>query len=273
MRSKLFVPCARPELFAKALAGEADALSFDLEDSVPDAGKDAARQALVECLSSDAARASGKTLIVRINALGTPYFAGDVAALADARIDLVNLPKVETPDAVRSAVAAGLDRPLLLNIETPVGLLDARAIAAAHPQVAGLQVGLNDLCAAMDVDRSDARAVHAVLWGIRLASAAAGCFAYDGAWPDLGDEAGFEAEATMARRLGYRGKSCIHPRQVPIANAVFDAGARLAEARRIVDAAAVADRSGHGAFVVDGRMVDRPAVEQARAMIAAAGRS
>jgi len=272
MRSKLFVPCARPALFGKALAGAADALSFDLEDSVPDAGKAAARDALVDFLASDAAHATAKTLIVRINALGTDHFTADVAALANAPIALINLPKVEDTSTVTAAVAAGIGSKMLVNIETATGLRNAHAIAG-HPQVAGLQVGLNDLFAALDVDRTDAGAVHAVLWDVRLASGAAGCFAFDGAWPDLADPDGFRAEALMARRLGYLGKSCIHPAQVPIANEIFDTGAALATARRIVDAAAAAAADGRGAFVVDGKMIDQPAIAQARAIIAAAERA
>lgn len=271
MRSKLFVPCSRPELFAKALAGEADALSFDLEDAVPEAGKGAARQALAEVLRSDAVRASAKTIIVRVNAPATAHFVADVAALADCRIDLVNLPKAERPADIHDAVAAldqaGVTADLLVNIESARGLLGAAAIADAHPRVAGLQVGLNDLCASLGIDRHDQRHVYAALWGIRIASGAADRFAYDGAWPDIADDDGFRAEAELARGLGYRGKSCIHPRQVPIANAVFDAGDTLASARRLLVAAAEAEAEGRGAFTLDGRMIDRPAIEQARALL------
>ncbi len=272
IRSKLFVPCSRPALFAKALAGEADAISFDLEDAVPDDGKDAARQALADVLASDAVRASGKTIIVRVNAPDTRHFAADAAVLAGAVIDMVNLPKIDDAAAVRHAAAAlddeGVPAPLLLNIESAAGLAHAAAIAAAHPRVAGLQVGLNDLFASMAIDRADPRHVHAALWSVRLASGAADCLALDGAWPHLTDDEGFRAEATLARSLGYVGKSCIHPRQVPIANAVFDDGDRLAQARRLLDAAEVAARKGHGAFTLDGRMVDRPMIEQARVLLA-----
>ena len=101
-----------------------------------------------------------------------------------------------------------------------------------------------------------------------MASGTAGCFAYDGAWPDIEDENGFRAEATLARSLGYRGKSCIHPRQVPIANAIFDRSDAAPEARRVLAAAELAAREGRGAFTLDGRMIDRPAIEQARAVLA-----
>ena len=108
MRSKLFVPGSRPELFAKALASQADAVSFDLEDSVVDARKDQARQAVRELLLSDAAAASGKTLIVRINPWGSAHAAADLRAVALPALHMVNLPKPTSPADV-VAVARALD--------------------------------------------------------------------------------------------------------------------------------------------------------------------
>ena len=281
MRSKLFVPGARPDFFAKALAGDADAVSFDLEDSVPPAGKADARARVAECVRSDAARGAGKTVIVRVNAPDTPHFAADIAALALHGVDLVNIPKVEDGTgaaAAAEAVAAAGRRNgraqligLLLNIETPRGLSRAGDIAAAHPAIHGLQVGLNDLFQPLGISRT-ASNVHAALWQIRLAAAEGSAFAYDGAWPDLTDDAGFEAEAALARDLGYVGKSCIHPRQVALANRIFGGrAAALHDARRLVAAARSAAAAGHGAFLFDGRMVDRPMVARAEALLAAAG--
>jgi len=275
MRSKLFVPCSRPEFFAKALAGDADALSFDLEDAVPEAGKPAARARLAEVLRSDAVKQSGKHLIVRVNGLDTQHFAADIACLNGGRVDLVNLPKVSSAaiarkgaDAIEGAWPDPANRPgLLVNIETPAAVRQAGDIATAHPAVAGLQIGLNDLFETLGIDRRDPRHVHAALWQTRLGAGEAGRFAYDGAWPDLGDAEGFRAEAELARSLGYLGKSCIHPRQVSIANAVFDRGAELAQAHRLVTAAHGAAAIGHGAFVFEGRMVDAPAVARARDLL------
>lgn len=274
MRSKLFVPCSRPDFFGKALAGEADALSFDLEDAVAADVKQAARERLVELLRSDRAASSNKRMIVRVNAPDTPFFTEDLAALASVRIDIVNIPKTESPAAVRDVAAQmdalGLAADLLVNIETARGRAQAEAIADAHPRVVGLQAGLNDLFAPLGIDRYDSRHVHAALWSIRLAAGDAGRFAYDGAWPDLGDEDGFRAEAALARSLGFLGKSCIHPRQVAIANSVFgDNPAVLAEARRIVAAAREAEAAGRGAFRLAGRMIDRPMVARAEALLAA----
>jgi len=277
LRSKLFVPAARPDLFAKALVGDADALSFDLEDAVPEDGKAAARERLAAFLAGDALRGSSKTVIVRVNAPDGPHFAADLAALANARVDLVNLPKIADPaalaragDAVAAAASAGASR-LLVNIETPAAVARAAAIAAAHPLVAGLQVGLNDLFATLGADRRRPEPVQAALWQLRLAAAEAGVFAYDGAWPDVADAAGFEAEARAARAIGFLGKSCIHPRQVAAANAIFDAAGSIDEARRIVRAAAVAARAGHGAFLLEGRMIDAPAIVRAKKLLAQAG--
>jgi citrate lyase subunit beta/citryl-CoA lyase len=285
MRSKLFVPGARPDFFAKALASDADALSFDLEDSVAEAGKGAAREAVGAFLTSDATRdaltANDKRIIVRVNAHGSPHFAADIAAMALPAVSLINLPKLEDPaDVIAVAAAleraertAGITRPigLLITIETPRALRRAAEIASAHPRVAGLQLGLNDLFETLAIDRHAPGNAHAVMLAMRLASGEGGGFAYDGAYAAIDDEPGFRREAEQARALGYLGKSCIHPRQVAIANAVFDTWPdALDEARRIVAAADAAARDGHGAFQFDGRMIDRPAIERARAQLAVA---
>jgi citrate lyase subunit beta/citryl-CoA lyase len=281
MRSKLFVPGGRPELFAKAAASRADALSLDLEDSVPAEGKAQARVSVAEFIAADSTRALAKAMIVRVNAPGTPWFEDDLRAVARDGVALLNLPKIGSADDLLAAIRAieraeaanAVTTPLklLVNIETPRGLANAAAIAAAHPRVAGLQLGLGDLFEPLGIDRSDAANVHAVMFAVRMAAGAAGdgVFVLDGAWPDIADETGFTAEAQRARRLGLLGKSCIHPRQVALANAAFSPGeAELERARRIVEAAREAQRQGRGAFVVDGRMVDLPFLKRAQALLA-----
>ena len=278
MRSKLFVPGSRPELFAKALAGEADALSFDLEDSVPIEQKAAARDAVAAFVASDAARAASKLLIVRTNGLDTPQFSADIAVLARSRVGLLNLPKIESAAALRAAVAviaraeadAGVDVPLrlLVNIETPQALANAHEIACASARIAGLQLGLADMFEPFGIARSDSANVHAAMFAMRIAAARADVFAVDAAWAALDDTDGYAAEAAMARRLGYIGKSCVHPRQVALANAAFAPSPdELALARRIVAAAGATQA---GAFVVDGRMIDLPFLKRAQALVAAA---
>ena len=281
MRSKLFVPGGRPELFAKALAGEADALSFDLEDSVTPELKGAARTAVASFLATEAARQSPKLMIVRTNAPSTPYFADDVEAVIGDGVTLLNLPKIESAEEVRAAVdviarteaARGWQRRtrLLVNIETPRALARAASIAGAHPRVAGLQLGLADMFEPYGIERHDLANVHAVMFAMRMAAAQADVFALDSAFAEVANIDGYREEAGLARRLGYLGKSCIHPRQVALANAAFAVSeAEIESARRIVAAAREPDNQGRGAFMVDGKMVDLPFLKRAQALLAAA---
>jgi citrate lyase subunit beta/citryl-CoA lyase len=282
MRSKLFVPGSRPELFPKAMAGTADAISIDLEDAVAPTRKAEARDTVAAFLPTVAA-ARSKVVIVRVNGLRTPHFEADVAAVARDGLDLLNVPKLESAEEVLEAAAA-LDaaerasqhppsRPvgLLLNIESPRGLRNAAAIACAHPRVAGLQIGYGDLYEPLQIARDDAAAVHATMLAVRLAAGEAGVFAYDGAFTGVNDPDGFLAEARTARRLGFLGKSCIHPSQVALANDAFrPAQAEIAHALRVIDAARDAQARGLGAFMVDGRMVDGPFVARAHWIVRAA---
>jgi citrate lyase subunit beta/citryl-CoA lyase len=283
MRSKLFVPASRPELFAKALAGDADALSFDLEDAVQEARKAEARGTLEAFLRQASERPPGKILIVRVNGLTTPHFEADLRAVAWAGVDMINLPKPESAQDVRAAAAAlarveaerRIGRPIgiLANIESPRGLRLALEIATAHPRVVGLQLGLGDLFEPYGIDRADARAVHATQLTVRVAAAEAGIWACDTVYGTVADPEGFTREADAARRLGFIGKSCIHPTQVPLANAVFrPSDAEIAAALKVVEAARGAERRGVGAFLVDGRMIDIPFVKRAESILAAARR-
>ncbi len=284
MRSKLFVPGARPEFFAKALSGAADALSFDLEDAVAEVSKAVAREAVAAFVSSAEVQRSGKIVIVRTNALDSNHFAADVAAVVRQGVALINLPKIDSADAVLAAVhqieaaerANHVADPvgLLVNIETPTALAGAARIASAHPRIKGLQLGLADLFEPHAINRSDPRNVHAAMFALRMAAAQAGVFVMDGAYAALDDDAGYVEEARMARGLGFAGKTCVHPRQVPLANAVFaPTDAELSQARHMVDAARDAGAGSHGAFTVNGRMVDAPFLKRAEALLANAPRS
>jgi citrate lyase subunit beta/citryl-CoA lyase len=281
MRSKLFVPGSRAELFTKALASEADAISFDVEDSVPEEAKTHAREQVADFLRSAGVRDSGKLIIVRINALDSRQFEGDLMAFACPAVALLNLPKARHAADVREAALAleqaerrnGLAQSvgLLVNIETPRGVRHAAEIADAHPRVAGLQLGLTDLFESLNMDRRDAGSAHAAMFAVRLAAGESGRFAYDSAYPDVFDEAGFRREAEQARRLGFIGKSCVHPKQIALANEIFRIDELdVAAARRIVAAARDAAEVGRGAFLLDGRMIDLPALKRAQALLAEA---
>jgi len=282
MRSKLFVPGSRPELFAKAVASAADALSFDLEDAVAEDRKVEARASLAAFLR-DLPKGLRKTVIVRVNAVGSDHFAADMEAVVRPRLGVINLPMVEDAAAIAEAAAllgrlekadgsggAGRTR-ILVNIETPKGLRKAAELAAAHPRVIGLQIGYADLLEPFGLDRSDPAALAHIRMTVRLAAAEAGVAAYDGAYASVSDPDGYRAECEAARRHGFAGKSCIHPSQIAIANEAFmPKPAEVERARRILAAAAEAHAKSVGAFLVDGRMVDAPFLVSARAIVALA---
>ena len=283
MRSKLFVPGSRPELFEKAMKGEADALSFDLEDAVDEKRKEGARNEVAKFLRSLPSNC-GKTIIVRVNGLDTPHFEADLAAIAGPGLDLVNVPMTESAEDVRECAAAltKIERALrwrgepvgiMPNIETPRGLRFAAEIALASPRVVGLQAGWGDLIEPLGIDRYNPAMIEAIQLQIRIAAGEADVWAYDGAWANIQDPDGYRREAEMARRLGYIGKSAIHPTQVPIANEVFrPTDDEIAHSLKVVEAARAAAEKGVGAFTVNGRMVDAPFVRRAEAILELARR-
>ena len=276
MRSKLFVPGSRPELFAKAMASEADGLSFDLEDAVDAAMKDEARTGLARFLRS-LEPGHGKTIIVRVNALDTPHFEADIEAVVGPGLDIVNLPKLESADDVRACAEAlsrvehrirGEPVAILANIETPRALRLAAEIATASPRVVGLQAGWGDLIEPLDIDRYNPAMIEALLLAIRLAAGEGNVWAYDGAFANIKDPEGYRREAEAARRLGYLGKSCIHPSQIALANAVFrPTDVEIAHSLKVIEAARDAAAKGIGAFTVNGKMVDAPFVRRAEAVL------
>ncbi len=274
MRSKLFVPASRPELFAKAEASAADSLSFDLEDAVAPARKDEARALLTEHLRKR--DSGGKTVVVRVNAVGTPWFAADVASVvAGCGAAIINLPMAGSPADVKALVeliekheaAPGAIR-ILVNIETPAALRRAAELAAADPRVMGLQIGYADLLEPYGIDRRDEGALSHIRMAVRLAAAEAHIAAYDGAFAGVKDNEYFIRECARARAQGFAGKSCIHPSQIEAANQAFmPTESEAARARKIVEAAAVAEAQGMGAYLVDGQMIDKPFLESARALL------
>lgn len=278
MRSKLFVPGSRPELFGKAWASAADAISFDLEDAVAEDRKAQARANVAEAL--DRRGRSAKIAIVRVNPWGEAFFANDMAAVVRPGLDIVNLPKVESGEPIVETARlldqlereAGMTTPIgiLANIETPRGLRMAAEIALSHERVIGLQLGFGDLFEPLAIERTPT-ALAPVRLAVRFAAAEAGMDAYDGAFVGVSDGEGYRADAEAARSLGLAGKSCVHPSQIAIANAVFfPRPPEIENARRIVEKADEMLARGVGAFTVDGVMADGPFIDRARAVLALA---
>lgn len=259
-RSALFVPGSNPRALAKAAELAADMVIIDLEDSVPDGQKDAARDAAMAALAEGFGEAEAG---VRINLRGTPWHVGDVTAVRASRAAFVVLPKVE--DAVTaSIVARGVERPLLAMIETPAGVLSAPSIAVS---CAGLIVGTNDLAASLHLPPGARRgSMGFALQSVVLAARAAGVPVLDGVFNRLDDQEGFAAECAEGRAMGFDGKSLIHPGQVAPANAAFGPSPEEVEEAR----ALIAAFSG-GAERFRDRMIEAMHVAQARRVLAMAG--
>jgi len=260
-RSYLFVPGTRPERFDKALASGAHAVILDLEDAVAPGDKDRARQLVAQWLDPQ------RPVHVRINGAATAWFADDLALCARPGVAGILLPKAEHPvDVARAHRAAPAGVPVLPIVETALGMWNARAIAEA-PGVVRLVFGSLDFQVDLALRDDDLLAYRASLV---LASRVAGVAApVDGVTTAIDDEARLAADVQRSRRLGFGAKLCIHPRQVATVNDAFRPREdEIAWARRVVAADAAA---GGSAVAVDGRMVDRPVLLQARAILAEAG--
>lgn len=263
--SFLFVPATQPERLPKALASGADLVIADWEDAVAPAEKERARTALAEAVAALEGPARAR-LLVRINSEGTPWFANDLQALA--RLTAQGLAGAVVPKAERAptlqaaALAAGPHAALLPLVESVAGLAAADALAAA-PQVARLAFGHLDfqVDAGMACGETEEELLP-VRMALVLASRRAGLAApIDGVTVDTRNPERMARDAARARRMGFGGKLCIHPAQVPVLHAAFDPdAAAVAHALRVQQAL---QQAGGGVCVLDGRMVDAPVLAQA----------
>ncbi|MGH3114469.1 MAG: HpcH/HpaI aldolase/citrate lyase family protein [Gaiellaceae bacterium] len=268
-RSLLFAPGNDERKLEKALAAGADAVVADLEDAVPAAEKEAARTVARRVLGG---AATPSLVAVRINAAGTEQWGADLQAVADLELDALVLPKA-TPDAVGALGPDG--QPVIAIVETALGVRHAYE-TARMPRVAALVLGAVDLGLELGLEpRADGQEVLYARSRLVVDSAAAGLRSpFDVVHVDTRDDDGLEAEARLARSLGFRGKACIHPAQVAIVNRVFSPTEEERErARRVVEAYERGLADGRGAVALDGEMIDLPVVERARRILAETERS
>ena len=271
-RSWLFVPADSEKKIAKAIAGDADAIIFDLEDSVAPDRKKIAR----EFLKDMGPRDGGPRWWVRINPIGSPFHKDDLDLIGVADIEGFVLPKAESgADVTRLAHRTGNIPIHAIVTETAASLFGLLSYRDAKSPLAAMSWGAEDLSAALgasgkyDSDGS-LSFTYRMARSLCLAGAvAAGVQPVDGVFADFRDSAGLTAEAEAAAREGFTGKLAIHPDQVAPINAAFTPSAdELAHAKAIIDAFA-ADPSA-GVLSVDGHMVDRPHLTQAQGVIARA---
>jgi citrate lyase beta subunit len=230
IRSLLFLPASNPRAIAKAREAGADLVVLDLEDAVKAADKDSARRAAVEAVAND----WPVPVAIRVNGVGTEWHSIDVDAAARSKADLVVVPRA-TSEHLVGDLAATIGKPVLAMIETAAGVLAASEIAKA---CAGLIAGTNDLRADLRLPLDSGREpISASLQMILLAARAAGVAAFDGVFNGLDDPDGFSREAGGGRRLGFDGKSLIHPNQIALCHRAFaPSGAEIERARALVEA-------------------------------------
>ena len=294
MRSLMFVPAHRERMVERALglgefgAADLDVAILDLEDGVPPASKEKARSLIADALGRASRGDAGPMRFVRIRRALSDDGAGDLGAVVRTGLAGIMAPKVRRPDEVEwmaerldalerdAKIAHGTVR-IIPSIESAAALLEAPRIATASDRVVGLAFGSEDF--ALDLGLPTKREGEAadLLYARSatvVAAVSAGKLAFDGIWPDIRDAAGLRADSLTARRLGFTGKTLIHPEQIAVVNEIFSpTAAEVEEARRVVDAFDEGLARGEGAVALDGQMLDAPVVDRARRVLRAIERN
>jgi citrate lyase subunit beta/citryl-CoA lyase len=273
-RSALYMPGSNARALEKARTIDADALILDLEDAVAPDAKALAREQVAAAV---AARGFGhREIVVRINALATPWGHDDLKALAAVQPDAILVPKVNDGAEARAlsealdATGAAPSVALWVMFETPQAVLNAASIGAAGGRLACIVAGTNDLVKEFRGRHTPGREGLLPHLTLLLAAARAnGLAALDGVYNDIPNTAGFEAACAQGAALGFDGKTLIHPSQVAPCNAAFapDA-AEVADARKILAAFDLPENRSKGVITVDGRMVELLHAEIARRTVA-----
>ena len=285
-RSVLAVPASNLEMAGKALASAADAVFLDLEDAVVPDEKASARGKIVSALRELDWR--DRQTLYRANALDTPYFYRDVIEVAEEageRLDGIIIPKVQRPADLHVAatllsqieLSVGLESgriKLEAQIESAAGLADIDAISRATDRLEALHFGPGDFAASLRMPYRSIGAMdewdeaypghrfHYAMQRIVVAARAAGLRAVDGPLADYRDEEALRRSSLLARSLGFDGKWCIHPAQIPVVNEVFSPTDKEIEwAKKVVGAY---EEAGAGATSVDGQMIDAASIKMAR---------
>ena len=281
-RSFLFAPGNHPRRVEKALSLDADAVILDLEDACPIAEKVATREVVVAACQKPRTGLA----YIRVNAATTEWGFSDIVAVVRKGVDGIVLPKLETADELKAAdwVIGNLERErglaagtidVIPITETAKGLANLRAIGQAGTRIRRIAFGAGDfmLDLAIAWTRSELELLPFRSECV-LASRASGLEApLDTVWVDLRDAEGFRASTVHAKGLGFQGKMCIHPDQVPVVNEVFAPTAAEVEwSRKAVAAFAEAEKSGSASIQLDGKFIDYPIVYRAQRIVALAER-
>jgi len=266
----LFVPGTRPDRFAKALDSGASSVILDLEDAVAAEDKETARNAIQAAWPSFTAEQK-KRLIIRSNSPGSQFYSADLMLAQKLDLACLLIPKSQSADEINGAALVLPNTALIPMIETAIGLDHLREIANANQVIRlalgnlDLQADLGMVCDPQETELQTAR--YQIVLASRIAQIAP---PIDGVTPSTDDLARIQDDAQRAKRMGFGGKLCIHPKQVGIVKAAFmPSEDELAWANRVIEA----DKASNGGAVkLDGRMIDRPVVLLAQRTLAIAGK-
>ena len=268
--SFLFVPGTRPDRFIKALDSGASAVVIDLEDAVAPEDKENARTTIRSAWSGFNSEQK-KRLVIRSNSPGSPFYAADLILAQELDVACLLIPKTESADEMNGAALILPNTALLPMIETAIGLDCLKEIANANQVIRlalgnlDLQADLGMICDPQETELQTAR--YQIVVASRLAQIAP---PVDGVTPSTDDVARIQDDAERAKRMGFGGKLCIHPKQVNIVKTAFmPSDQEIAWAHRVIEAD---QNSKGGAVKLDGRMIDRPVVLLAQRTIAIAGK-
>ena len=281
MRTSLYAGGTSPVKMIQAGFYNEDCLVYDLEDSVSAEDKDAARFLVYNAIKYQ--RPRDKYILIRVNGIYSEELDEDLEAAVRARPDAIRIPKVEYAEEVRRIDAkvtaiekkAGIEAgsvKLWCNIESYLGVLNAREIATASPRVVAMALGAEDFTASMGARRTKPGwEIFYARNAILMACRAAGISAQDAVFSDISDAEGLQRDLEMTRALGFDGKTCVHPRQIDAVNACFTPSEKeLRDAQRVLEALEEAARNHTGVCVLDGGMVDKPMELRARTTLAKA---
>ncbi len=276
-RSMLFIPGANAAMLSTAFIYRPDSIMFDLEDAVSLREKDSARILVFHALQHPMYQ--DIETVVRINPLNTPFGLQDLEAVVRAGVDVVRLPKTDTPEdmiALESHIErieracgrqVGSTR-TMAAIESAIGVINAVAIARCSSRLMGIALAAFDYVMDMQTERGDGTELFYARCAVLHAARAAGIDAFDVVYSDINDDEGFLREVELVRKMGFNGKSLINPRQIELLhNAYAPTQEAVDYAERVIVAAQEGERNGLGVISLNGKMIDGPIINHAQVVL------
>ena len=272
-RTMMFLPGNNPSMITDAHIYGPDSVMIDLEDATSVTQKDAARFLVSEALKAIDYKTTER--VVRINGLDTPFGVDDIRAVVKAGVDVIRLPKTDTPDdiiavdklitEVEKEIGRDGQTLMMAAIESARGVLNAKEIALASPRMMGIALGAEDYVTNLKTSRSKhGWELYYAREAIVLAARNAGIYCFDTVYSDVNNMEGFKQEVQFIKDLGFDGKSCIHPKQVRAVHEIYTPTQKeIEKALRVINGAKEAEAKGSGVISVDGKMVDAPIIARA----------